>query len=150
MQTTSTQKLVKALQTGKRALGMTDDEYRAMLNGICGKESSKDMDEGELKKALATMRRLGFKPVYTSQMNLVRHLWLAMHEEGMVKAKSDSAIDTYTKRITGSALRDCAPTQVQKVIETLKKWIARLEDKAVQERLNRVLLMEKSATATVQ
>lgn len=150
MQTETTRKLIKAVQTGKRALGMTDDEYRAMLRGVCGKESSKDMGEAELKKLLAAMRRLGFRPVYTPQMNLVRHLWIAMHEEGMVKFATDSAIDTYTKRICGSTLRESTPAQVQKIIETLKKWIARLENKAAQDRLNQVLLMEKPATVVVQ
>lgn len=52
--------LVK-IQIAKKQLGLDDETYRAMLKGVAGVSSSKDLDQAGLQKVLQHLRRSGFK-----------------------------------------------------------------------------------------
>lgn len=60
---TDPKKLIKALQTGRRKLGMTDEEYRGLLSSVTGGRttSSKELSGEELVRALAALRKAGFR-----------------------------------------------------------------------------------------
>ena len=56
--TADPKKLVRALQTGRRKLGMTDEDYRGLLSSVTGGRttSSKELSGEELARALAALR----------------------------------------------------------------------------------------------
>ena len=50
-----------------------------------------------------------------------------MHDLGIVRNRSDQAIETYIRRITrAQKIEWCSVEQLQLVIETLKNWIDRI------------------------
>ncbi|MBF0096272.1 MAG: DUF1018 domain-containing protein [Magnetococcales bacterium] len=58
---TATKAMVSKIHIARSQLGMTEDEYRALLHGETGKESCAQMDHRELSDVLARMIRLGFR-----------------------------------------------------------------------------------------
>lgn len=96
-------KLVKALQTGRRKLGMTDEEYRALLSGVTNGRttSSKELSSEELSRALAALRKAGFHTTADPQMRKIKSLWYEMYDLGIVRNRSEQANNAYIRRITG-------------------------------------------------
>lgn len=143
-------RLIKALHTGRRNLAMTEEEYRALLMGVSGKDSCRDMSVSELATALTRMRKAGFKGKSEPQILKIRSLWYGMYEEGIVKSRSDKSIEAYIRRITKweDDVRICP--NLSTVIETLKKWIERIEDDPVRQRLLEVYAAQEPGTSTVQ
>lgn len=133
--TTNTSGLIKAIQTGRRKLGLSDEEYRAMLEGVSGKTSTKELNAWQLKEVLRRMREAGFHTATAPQLRKIRSLWFSMYDEGVVRSKSDQSIAAYIKRITKKPVNTCGVKDLQRVIETLKQWIDRVEDAAARERL---------------
>lgn len=133
---TNTSGLIKTIQTGRRKLGMDDETYRALLADVSGgKTSSKDLNAYQLKEVLRRMHEAGFRSVTDPQLRKIKSLWLSMYDEGVVRSKSDQAIAAYVRRITKKAVSACGVKDLQRVIETLKQWIDRVEDAAARERL---------------
>ena len=81
------------------------------------------------------MREAGFRSATDPQLRKIKSLWLSMYDEGVVRSKSDQAIAAYVRRITKKAVSACGVKDLQRVIETLKQWIDRVEDAAAGERL---------------
>ena len=54
--------LLKVIHTGRRALAMQEDDYRALLARTVGKNSAADCTLPELKGVIDALRRLGFTP----------------------------------------------------------------------------------------
>lgn len=142
--------LIKAVQTGRRKLGLDDEEYRSMLEDISGKRSAKELTVQQLRKVLDRMRQAGFRLATDMQIRKIKSLWYAMHEHGLVRVKTDSAIAAYVRRITKKELRKCDESDLSRVIETLKKWIGRLEDKEARERLYREFVTMPVDTSIMQ
>ena len=150
---TDPKKLIKALQTGRRKLGMTDEEYRALLSSITGGRttSSKELSGGELIRALTALRKVGFRTTADPQLRKIKSLWYEMHDLGIVRNRSDQAIETYIRRITrAQKIEWCSVEQLQLVIETLKNWVDRIEEPAVREHLQRFFSEQQPATAVEQ
>ena len=125
--TADPKKLVRALQTGRRKLGMTDEDYRGLLSSVTGGRttSSKELSGEELARALAALRKAGFRTTADPQIRKIKSLWYEMHDLGIVRNRSDQAIETYIRRITrAQKIEWCSVEQLQLVIETLKNWIA--------------------------
>lgn len=123
------------IHIGKKALGIDDDTYRAMLTRLTGKQSAKDMNETERFTVIEALRQQGFKKVSKpSQKRLegkfapkLQALWIAAWNLGLVKNRTDEALISFIKRQTGidhvRFLR--YPDDAAKVIEALKAWLAR-------------------------
>lgn len=116
--TADPKKLVKALQTGRRKLGMTDEEYRGLLSSVTGGRttSSKELSGEELARALATLRKAGFRTTADPQIRKIKSLWYEMHDLGIVRNRSDQAIETYIRAHHAGAknrmvLRGTAPAR---------------------------------------
>lgn len=133
--TTNTGGLIRAVQTGRRKLGLSDEEYRALLEGVSGKTSTKELHALQLKEVLRRMRKAGFNRATDPQLRKIRSLWFRMHDEGVVRSKSEQSIAAYIRRITRKDVGNCSVKDLQRVIETLKQWIDRVEDAAARERL---------------
>ena len=146
---TDPKKLIKALQTGRRKLGMTDEEYRGLLSSVTGGRttSSKELSGEEL----AALRKAGFRTTADPQIRKIKSLWYEMHDLGIVRNRSDQAIETYIRRITrAQKIEWCSVEQLQLVIETLKNWVDRIEEPAAREHLQRFFSEQQPATAVVQ
>ena len=97
--------LIKAIHTAKRELGMDDDLYRATLEAATGKTSCSDCTDRELAAALAHFRKCGFAPqqrrhsvLSPAQKGLLRGIWAAMEEDGLVRTPGLYGLDMYTRR----------------------------------------------------
>lgn len=134
--------LIKIIHVAKRSLGMEDEDYRAMLQAQTRKTSCSDMSMSELEKVVEHLRSRGFEelpskkaaakpPVKLAadpQSKLIRHLWLKLHGMGAVKDSSEAALAAFVKRQTKvERLEWLNGYQAGLVIESLKKWVDRLE-----------------------
>lgn len=68
-------RLIKLIHVGRREIGMTDDAWRAYLQGEFGVASSTQLSFGCLERAVAHLRRLGFKPVGAGSAARAPHEW---------------------------------------------------------------------------
>ena len=148
--TINTSGLVKAIQTGRRKLGMSDEDYRALLEGVSGKTSTKELNAYQLKEVLRRMREAGFPTATDPQLRKIKSLWFSMYDEGIVKSKTEQAVSAYIRRITKKSANACGVKDLQRVIETLKQWIDRLDDPDIQERLRREFVTMPAASPLPQ
>ena len=68
---------------------------------------------------------------------------------GIVRERSEKALNTYVRRITGCGLDKATTKQCQLVIETLKKWLDRIPDIEIQKQCLVVLRGADSAPQTI-
>ena len=128
-------RLIQLIHIARNELGMDEDTYHQMLQGLTGKASTKGMDTTQLNCVLESMKKKGFrvKPARKASSGLpldnhpqsrkIRALWLEMAAAGIVRDRSENALARWIKRETGiSALRWLSTEQASSVIEKLKKW----------------------------
>lgn len=138
-------KLVQLIHIGKSKLCLDDGTYRSLLETTTGKTSTKEMTLGELNKVMTRFKQLGFTPTAPKsakkssqlrqaddpQSKLIRHLWLSLHSLGAVNDPSEKALCAYIKRQTGvDLLIWLKSAKKSQVIESLKKWVERVEKQA--------------------
>lgn len=129
--------VIKKIHIAKADLKLDDDRYRALLNGITGKESCKDMTLSELNAVYRQLEKDGFvvkvkvgkttrKPVTNPQQAKIFAMWFQLADEGKVSRKT-SALNAFVKRQTGIETIDWIKTaeQAKPIIEALKSWKAR-------------------------
>lgn len=124
-----------AIHTGKRALNLTEDAYRGMLEGL-GVTSSADLDAAGRGALLDRMRELGFtrsgsvapRPAGpATQADKAHALWRDLASAGALRDSSEKGFNAFVHRQTGiSRLEWCAPAQLNQVIEGLKAWLGRV------------------------
>lgn len=126
---------ITLIHIAKGQLRMNDDEYRAMLFNITGKESSKDITDLQAIKVLNHFESLGWvqkgkggawAPSEDKQIRMIFYLWGQLHKAGKIKEPSKLGLRHYVKRMTGSdALEWLTKDQKSEVIEDMKKWLER-------------------------
>lgn len=143
---------IKLIQIGRSALRLDDDTYRAMLANLAsGKTSSKLLTADERQAVLQHLKAHGFvvKPKAGSkaaaadtwqrepQMRKLRAMYYVLADAGAVDRPADmaacnAAVEAWAKRqLAGSmtpldAMRFASGTQMDKLIEAMKYWLARL------------------------
>lgn len=119
-------------------------EYRSMLFAITRNYSAAALDWRGRKLVLDHLNNLmkarGIKltsnkstrPLAADpQSKKLRALWLEMHTLGIINNPDESALCAFVKRETGvAALQWLKPAQASQVIERLKQWKQRAENKA--------------------
>ena len=103
-------KLIRLIHIAKSRLGLSDGDYRAILESTAKKSSCSEMTVLELDGALRTMKMLGFrvKKLETKkselgwntskeQMDYIKGMW-----ELVARNKSDRALYRFINRITGA------------------------------------------------
>jgi phage gp16-like protein len=122
-------------------LGLDEDTRRAVQREITGQESCGAMSERHLHLLLDHYKSLGWRPkpprgAQTArqadfpQARLIRALWLQLKALGVLRNASERALRAYVERITGVAALEWLandPGQANRVIETLKRWVKRVE-----------------------
>ena len=144
------QQLIRLIHVAKRELKLTDDAYRhALAEAANGKESSAKMNIKELEAVLELFKAAGFKRklnnkrrlsppagsrVRTAEVSVIRAVWTTMFKQGFLRDGSETALNSYTKRMTVKLNNGIGVDEVQwlnehlayKVLEALKKWHIRL------------------------
>jgi hypothetical protein len=123
----------KLLHTAKSALGLDDENYRAILRAEAGVESSNDLDNGGLNRVLKRFGKLGF--------NNTAHRPRRRQPQGLITPEQQALIaenyrrlgfDTFARQ-SGFNRRCCRKalpqtrTDANKVIEGQKAMLARKE-----------------------
>ena len=116
------------IHIGKARLGMDDDTYRAFLQRLTGKSSSKDMSTGQRARVLMEMTRLGaFKDArrpLTRQQRACLGKWYDLRKRGIVHSKDKSSFNRYIKRHFGkNNLADLSDSETNKLYNMLEGWL---------------------------
>lgn len=128
--------LLAKVQIARRQLALAEDDYRAILQRVTGKSSSKGLPDGALEAVLAEFRRLGWESKAGKRGSgygkpHVRKIYALWKEAGIVGAvdnASKEALRSFVMRQTGKAAPEfCAPADATKVTEALKAIIRRAE-----------------------
>jgi hypothetical protein len=122
-------KLIRLIHVGRNKLAIADDGYRALLRGVCGKESCADMTIPELDRALKAVKAAGFRVekkmplrkeeigrAKAEQLSYIKGMW-----ELAARNKTERALNAFIKRITHvENIRFLRVKDAQKVIVALR------------------------------
>lgn len=126
-------KIIQLIHIAKSQIGLSDEDYRAVLESTAKKTSCSEMTLFELNEVLKAMKKLGFKvkkletreeeigwDASKAQMDYIKGMW-----ELVARDKSDRALYKFIKRITGADHpRFMTTKDSQKVIIALRKMMA--------------------------
>lgn len=125
-------KIIQLIHIAKSQIGISEEDYRAVLESTAKKTSCSEMSLFELDEVLKAMKKLGFKvkkletkdneigwDASKEQMNYIKGMW-----ELVARDKSDKALYNFIKRITGAAHpRFMRSANSQKVIVALRNMM---------------------------
>lgn len=138
-----------AIHVLKSKLGLSDDDYRALLVTLTGKASSKGMTATEQTQVRDHMQRLAERlaerlgvaqpttrrrPLTREQFDQVKKsasprerkvwaLWNQLHRDGVLHNPSRAALNAWVERtVHVSALGFANSAQLDTLIEALKEW----------------------------
>lgn len=121
---------IRTIQAMKRELGLDEEDYRAMLVRVTGKNSLRAMDGGQLGQVITDMRAKGGgskKRLDGPYGGKLQALWLSGWNLGLVRNPANEALLAFVKGQTGidhtRFLRNAA--DARKAVEALKKWLER-------------------------
>lgn len=132
-----TRQQLAAIHVGKKALGLADDDYRAILQRLGGVPSARDLDSQGFELVIEQFAALGWRPAFRrpylgrrkamaspGQVNLIRTLW----DRYARSQGDDAALGKWLHRtVKVSALRFVTAAQAPRAIEALKAMVARVE-----------------------
>jgi hypothetical protein len=121
-------KLIQLIHIGKAKMGLSDDAYRAFLEGASGKRSCTDMTIRQLESALRSMRGNGFgqaprrvRPEEQGMANPEQLEYLKGMWQKCARNKTDEALLAFVNRIAHvQALRFLTVRTSQKIILALR------------------------------
>lgn len=130
-------KTIQLIHIARNKLEVSDDAYRVMLQNLTGKDSCSKMDDRQLANVLAHLRGRGFKisgksrEVPMADFPMGRKIWVLWQDlakAGLVRDKSQKALDAWLLRETGVAQLvwlQKEPDKAHQAIEKLKQWLGR-------------------------
>lgn len=132
---------VKLIHIGRGVLGLAEDQYRALLEGVTGKSSAKQMNQAERQAVLGRMKAMGFAPkpranarpaVHTireAQHRKLRAMWYALAAVNAVghpptAEACNAAIEAWALRqVKGlESMATITGYQMAELIEGMKAW----------------------------
>lgn len=117
-----------------KALGMHDDDYRAMLHRVTGKRSAGDCDRRQLDAVVAEFERMGFagkasRPTTRADHGVAkkaRAMWISLYQLGAIDDASEGALEAFGARQLGvERLSWMDQSQGFSLIEALKSMANR-------------------------
>lgn len=141
-------RLMGMIRVAKTQLGMDEETYREFLHNTLGKRSLAGSSGKEQWRVMEALKEKGFqpRPIHKGkelpsdpQARKMRSLWLTMADCGVVRDRSERALNNFVRRITGQTLADATTKQCIVVIETLKSWLDRCDDAEVRAKCMAVL-----------
>lgn len=122
--------LIAKVHVAKKEMGLTDDDYRAMLVRVTGNLSSADCDVTELRSMVEEMKSKGFRPKPARgrapasdhpSARKARALWISLHHLGAIHNPSEQALEAFAKRqLKVEKLQWADQAKAYKLIEALK------------------------------
>jgi phage gp16-like protein len=128
--------LLKKIHWGRKVFRIDEDDYRALLKRITGKDSAGKCSADELDAVVAEYRRMGLRfsgrpegktrraghPVAKK----ARAMWISLYELGAIEDASEPALEAFGKRQLGvDRLQWADQSQGARLIEALKAIAAR-------------------------
>ncbi|MFN3881912.1 MAG: gp16 family protein [Nitrincola lacisaponensis] len=131
------------IHIAKKQLGLDEDTYRQMLKNLTGKSSCSDMVIGELYQVIRHLENVGFKkhrprrnqysPRSTGKIiDVMRAVWIQMHQAGIVRDGSEIALTHWAKRASSQRNGGVGVESLEwlerdtrlasQVLEDLKQW----------------------------
>ena len=141
--TPARRRLLAQAHQAKKQLGMDDETWRAFLRRTADASTCAALDEAELEKVLAELRRMGFRerqPGWRPKspkpwVRKVYALWGEAKRSGAMRDRRRSALRAFVNRQTGVEDPEwLTPQQAEKVIEAFKALIARERKKEGSEK----------------
>jgi hypothetical protein len=122
-------KLIQLIHIGRNKLALSEDAYRELLRGVCGKESCLKMTIPELKRTLAAIKTAGFSiqkklplmpgdigKATPDQLRFIKGMW-----ELVAVSKTDKALNAFILRVAHvNGIRFLGIKEAQKVIVALR------------------------------
>jgi len=139
-----------AIHVLKSKLRLSDDDYRALIKGLTLKSSSKDMTDKERQAVRDHMQNLAermgvakplrrrgggrtfaqAKAAASPRERKVWALWNQLARDGVVHDPSAAALNAWVQRtVHVSALAFATAPQLDILIEALKAWLQRKEER---------------------
>ncbi len=122
--------LTAKAHVAKKALGLADDDYRAVLLRETGKMSAADMTIAELTKVVEAFARQGFtttarpkgpRPADHPAARKARALWISLHHLGGIDNPAEPALEAFARRQLGVERMQWADqARCYRLIEALK------------------------------
>lgn len=126
--------LIAKVHVAKKQLGLSDDDYRAVMLRVAGRTSAADCTDRELVQLVEEFRAKGFsaeargpakmvasKPADHPVARKARALWISLGLLGAVADPSDAALEAFARRQLGCAKMQWADQALgYKLIEALK------------------------------
>lgn len=139
---------IAAIHAIKSKIGMSEDDYRALLLGMFGVASSKDLRPLQLGQLRAHFDKLAeqygvphvagrkgavsaeaFAKLKAQTPPIERKawaLWAALHRAGKINDKSAAAFRSFVIAQTGkSDIRFCSQQETMSLVERMKQWLER-------------------------
>ncbi len=128
---------VSAIHVLRGKLGLSEDDYRALLVALVGKSSTLQMTHAQRAQVRDRMQALlqGASPAQGSPTMQTRYqratpqarkawaLWNQLHRDGHIADRSARAFGAWVKRQVGvESVAWCNEHQIEAVIEALKTW----------------------------
>lgn len=126
---------ISAIHVARAELGLSEDDYRAMLQSVGGVDSAAKLTWEGRQAMLDALRKLGWKspnvrprgPRATTESDKIKALWRELDRLGHVKDPSEAGLAGYCFRMTRvHRVEWLTPDQAQHLIECLKKWLKRV------------------------
>ena len=128
------------IHLGKKALAMTEEDYRQMIWTQGRVKSSAELDYAGRQRVITHLKALGFKPTgsrgdgkravkrsLNARQRLMWSLWQQLADLEEVRDRRMDALLAYAKRLTGvERLEWLKSHQENLVVDTLKKYVERV------------------------
>ena len=144
-------KLIQLIHIAKQKLSMDEYSYRAMLERLTGKQSTKQMSMAELMQIMQELEQKGFKKTARKHQSppsqsavgksriitKIRAVWIEMAKAGIVLDSSEMALNRFAINIINTMLENQGNNlrmlnlqslndyQASIVLERLKQWAKR-------------------------
>lgn len=131
--------LTAKVHLAKKALGLSEDDYRATLLRLTGHSSSTDCSEAQLVKLIDHFKSSGFVPTASPKSAKTRRqpadhpsarkaraLWISLYHLGSIDNPSEAALEAFARRqLKVAALQWADQAQCYKLVEALKAMAKR-------------------------
>lgn len=131
--------LLAKIHIAKKELVLADEDYRAIIMRLFGKDSAGKLNYGEQEQLITHFKTLGWKPKIRKNkkhrpaspkpaVRKVYALWGLLYQGGKVSApKPDGFVAHFTRRQGKevSVAEWCSNQQLYSIIEALKAWCKR-------------------------
>ncbi|QIM63675.1 hypothetical protein A1D29_10435 [Pasteurellaceae bacterium Orientalotternb1] len=124
------QKMIQLIHIGKSQLKMDDESYRLLLFQQFNKQSSKELNESELRQLIEILQQKGATlrlPFGRSELSPMAKkiwaVWKSMASKGIITDDSSKSLNSYIARmLPNKQWNKLTMAEASHVIESLKQW----------------------------